>query len=112
VHGTTQSRYIYGDFLCLIILTPLVLASAALCFEGSWYYFSLGQLMIATGLITLCAFLVFLYVLWFVLSVRYHLHRWHQWRKENQVVEVIVPDTKSKSKGKHKQQQKQQETVV
>ena len=40
--------------------------------------------MIATGLITL--------------SVRYHVHRWHQWRKENQVVEVIVPDTKSKSK--------------
>ena len=33
-------------FFC-IILTLLVLASAALCFEGSWYYFSLGQLMIA-----------------------------------------------------------------
>jgi hypothetical protein len=79
--------------------------SSALCFEGSWYYFAIGELMIGAGLITLCAFLVFLYVLWLVLSLRYHIHRWREWRKENQVVHVIVPRTGSKPKQK-------QETVV
>ena len=97
--------------MCLLVLTPLVLVSVALCGEGACYYFSRDQLLIATGLIGLCVFLVLLYVLWVALSVRYHFHRWREWRKKKQIVHVIVSDTKLKEKMKQKGKQ-QQETGV
>ena len=65
--------------------------SSALCAEGSWYYISIGQLVIAFGLIFLCVFLIFLYFIWLLLSVRYHRMMWHKWRLENQVVKLVIP---------------------
>lgn len=83
----------YGDILCFIVLTPLAMASAALCGEGSWYYITIGQLVIAFGLISLCAFLILLYFIWLTLSMRYHLSMWQKWKQDNQVVKLILPAT-------------------
>lgn len=97
----------------MLVLTPLVLASCALCFDGSWYFFTLGELLIGIGLLALCFFLLFLYVFWLALSIRYHVTQWRKWRQENQVVEVVVSKEALKHQWKQqKTQSEQQETVV
>ena len=85
------------------------MTSAALCGEGSWYYVSIGQVFVGIGLVALCTFLILLYIVWFVLSVRYHLNMWHKWRAENQVVKVIIP---KRSYSEHSETSDVKETVV
>jgi hypothetical protein len=60
---------LYGDALCLLILTPPCLLSVYLCGMGSAMYMKHG-LWEAAGLAVLCCFLLATFLLWVGITVR------------------------------------------
>lgn len=77
-----------GDFCCFLLLTPMAILSAYLCAMGAIYYLQIEKNE-AIGLITLATFLIFIYILWMILTIRYHRIMWMKWKKNNQHVQLI-----------------------
>ena len=87
-HPTNQ----VGDSVCLVLLTPLATVSAYLCSSGASYYAKQGQVAeaesskiipsevtstwltvsVQAGLVCLCSVLCLVYLLWLLLTARYH----------------------------------------
>ena len=67
--GLNCHQGLYGDVLCLLILTPPCLVSIYLCGMGSAMYMRHG-LWEAMGLAMLCCFLFATFLLWVVITVR------------------------------------------
>ena len=80
-----------GDSVCLVLLTPLATVSAYLCSSGASYYANQGQVAeavssktipsvtstwltvsVQAGLVCLCSVLCLVYLLWLLLTARYH----------------------------------------
>ena len=84
-----------GDSVCLMLLTPLATVSAYLCSSGASYYAKQGQvaeavskmkifhvkvvynsllhlISLQAGLVGLCSVLCLVYLLWLLLTARYH----------------------------------------
>ncbi|KAF3420547.1 hypothetical protein E2986_11463 [Frieseomelitta varia] len=89
----TRNKYgpqgIIGDIICLVMLTPLCIVATYLCAIGASTYTKLG-FWEGIGLTVLCCMLMTTYCLWFLITVRFHLKSWQQWRKRNQDVKLIV----------------------
>ncbi|KAK2577018.1 hypothetical protein KPH14_011979 [Odynerus spinipes] len=80
---------IAGDVICLIVLTPLCVAATYLCGIGASSYARLG-FWEGTGLAVLCCMLVITYLLWLIVTIRFHFISLRQWRKRNPDVKLIV----------------------
>ncbi|XP_015607304.1 E3 ubiquitin-protein ligase MARCH2 isoform X2 [Cephus cinctus] len=80
---------IAGDFICLMVLTPLCVAATYLCGIGANAYSRLG-FWEGTGLAILCFMLVATYSLWLIVTIRFHFKSWRQWRQRNQDVKLLV----------------------
>jgi hypothetical protein len=64
-------RNLLGDFFCFLLLTPLAAVSTYMCGSGAAYYYQEKQSE-AVGLICLTSVLVLIYLIWLLLSIRYH----------------------------------------
>ncbi|XP_069674147.1 E3 ubiquitin-protein ligase MARCHF2-like isoform X2 [Periplaneta americana] len=86
-HGLDCHQGFYGDILCLLILTPLCLASIYLCGMGAAMYMRHG-LWEAIGLAMLCCFLLATFVLWVGVTIRFHWKMLRRWQRMNQMVRL------------------------
>ena len=94
-----------GDSVCLLLLTPLATVSAYLCGSGANYYIKQGQVAEAVsdlivpryappqaGLVCLCTVLGLVYLLWLLLTARYHCQvRLNISSKKTQILLIITP---------------------
>uniref|UniRef100_A0A8D8WH84 E3 ubiquitin-protein ligase MARCH3 n=1 Tax=Cacopsylla melanoneura TaxID=428564 RepID=A0A8D8WH84_9HEMI len=78
----------FGDVLCLLLLTPLCLISLYLCGVGAFNYFKHG-IFEGAGLAALCLFLFATYILWCLVTIRFHLRTLDSWRSNNQVIQLV-----------------------
>jgi len=83
-----DQRNLVGDGICFLLLTPLSVISAYLCASGAAFYFK-EKKSEAIGLICLSSMLVFIYIAWLVLTIRYHCQVWFKWRINNQDVRLL-----------------------
>ncbi|KDR22223.1 E3 ubiquitin-protein ligase MARCH2-like isoform X2 [Zootermopsis nevadensis] len=85
--GLDCHQGLYGDVLCLLILTPPCLISIYLCGMGSAMYMKHG-LWEALGLAMLCCFLLATFVLWVGITVRFHWNMLRNWQRMNQIIRL------------------------
>ncbi|PIK39099.1 hypothetical protein BSL78_24063 [Apostichopus japonicus] len=88
-------RNIIMDILCFCLLTPMVFTSAWLCLHGAHYYLTYfdNRDLEGMGLIILASVLLIIFLFWSAVSLRYHCSIWNVWRRENQLVHIVVADT-------------------
>merc|ERR1711990_396893 len=67
-----DQRNLMGDLVCFMLLTPLTTISAYLCASGASYYLHQIKKSEAVGLLALASILVFIYLIWLLLTIRYH----------------------------------------
>ncbi|XP_068692314.1 E3 ubiquitin-protein ligase MARCHF3-like [Montipora capricornis] len=87
--GRRERRFLCGDFVCFLILSPLVIASSYLCAQGAWYYFFITDRWTGAGLVSLSVFLLCIFGFWLIVTVRFHHRCWLDWRDRNQVVKLV-----------------------
>eukprot|EP00057_Strongylocentrotus_purpuratus_P004422 XP_003728663.1 PREDICTED: uncharacterized protein LOC100889207 isoform X2 [Strongylocentrotus purpuratus] len=85
-------RNILVDCSCFTLLTPLVCVSTWLCLNGAYHYLNFYEERgwEGVGLVTLASILIFIYLFWSLMSLRYHCIVWRTWRKEHQRVHVVM----------------------
>ncbi|MBN3276335.1 MARH3 ligase, partial [Polyodon spathula] len=85
-----QRRTLCGDAICLMFITPLASLSGWLCVQGAMdlYY---SNSMEAIGLIVLTLALFTIYLFWTIVSLRYHIHLFNEWKKTNQNIRLLIP---------------------
>jgi len=83
-----DQRNLLGDTVCFILLTPLTTISAYLCASGAMFYLKVKKSE-AVGLMCLASLLVAIYVVWFLLTIRYHFQVWFKWRLNNQDIRLL-----------------------
>ncbi|XP_022598028.1 E3 ubiquitin-protein ligase MARCH3-like [Seriola dumerili] len=85
-----QRRTLCGDAVCFLFITPLASLSGWLCVQGAMdLYYTNG--MEALGLLVLTLALFTIYILWTMVSVRYHMHLFRTWKKTDQRVRLQIP---------------------
>jgi len=84
-----DQRNLMGDLVCFMLLTPLTTISAYLCASGASYYFHQIKKSEAVGLLALATMLVFIYLIWLLLTIRYHFQVWFKWRSNNQDIRLL-----------------------
>ncbi|PNF27402.1 hypothetical protein B7P43_G17266 [Cryptotermes secundus] len=77
----------YLDVLCLLILTPPCLVSIYLCAMWAAVYME-DRFWEATGLASLCFFLLLTYSLWVAVTVRFHWMVMRRWQGMNQIIRL------------------------
>ncbi|KAG8195967.1 hypothetical protein JTE90_028941 [Oedothorax gibbosus] len=82
-------RSLVGDVTCFILLTPLAIVSSYLCVEGAKKQVIWGNSLEAGCLMALATFLITIYFVWNVLTIRYHLKAYCIWRSRNQNVKLL-----------------------
>ncbi|GIY75514.1 e3 ubiquitin-protein ligase MARCHF3 [Caerostris extrusa] len=82
-------RSLMGDITCFMLLTPLAIVSSFLCVEGAKRQVIWGNSLEAGCLMALATFLITIYFVWNVLTVRYHLRSFLKWRLKNQNVKLL-----------------------
>jgi len=97
-----DQRNLVGDTICFMLLTPLTTISAYLCASGASYYFHQIKKSEAVGLLTLASLLILIYLIWLLLTIRYHFQVWFKWRNTNQEIRLLdvssnLPVTSRKS---------------
>lgn len=87
-------RNIIMDIMCFCFLTPMVFTSAWLCLHGAHYYLTYfdNRDLEGMGLIILASVLLVIFLLWSAVSFRYHCSIWNVWRRENQLIHIVVAD--------------------
>jgi len=84
-----DQRNLMGDLVCFMLLTPLTTISAYLCASGASYYLHQIKKSEAVGLLALASILVFIYLIWLLLTIRYHFQVWFKWRSNNQDIRLL-----------------------
>merc|ERR1711874_391708 len=84
-----DQRNLMGDTVCFLLLTPLTTISAYLCASGASYYFQQIKKSEAVGLLALASMLIFIYLIWLLLTIRYHFQVWFKWRINNQDIRLV-----------------------
>nr|XP_057929458.1 E3 ubiquitin-protein ligase MARCHF2-like isoform X2 [Doryrhamphus excisus] len=96
-----EKRMLCCDTVCFLFITPLAAISAWLCLQGAQDHLKLGSLLQAVGLIALTTVLFTIYILWTLVSLRYHCQLYSEWRKKDQKVCLIIPDTQESPSSQH-----------
>ncbi|EDL86623.1 membrane-associated ring finger (C3HC4) 2, isoform CRA_a [Rattus norvegicus] len=76
--------------VCFVFITPLAAISGWLCLRGAQDHLRLHSRLEAVGLIALTIALFTIYVLWTLVSFRYHCQLYSEWRKTNQKVRLKI----------------------
>ncbi|GFR31170.1 e3 ubiquitin-protein ligase MARCHF3 [Trichonephila clavata] len=85
----SQRRGLMGDLTCFLLLTPLAVVSSFLCVEGAKRQVVWGNSLEAGCLMALATFLITVYFVWNMLTVRYHMKIFLRWRLKNQNVKLL-----------------------
>lgn len=80
----------YGDIMCILFLTPLCFMSVYFCAAGAIAYFRKGQWE-GIGLAVISLTVLLGYVLWFYITVKFHLRCLSAWRESNPVIHLASP---------------------
>ncbi|CAH8830395.1 unnamed protein product [Trichobilharzia szidati] len=87
--GVHRRKHLWTDFICLLLMLPLLTLCAWLTVSSSqeeigtnqrsfpWQSFSLGLL---------CSLLLVVFTIWLTFSVRYHHQSWKIWRVDNSYI--------------------------
>ncbi|XP_066122857.1 E3 ubiquitin-protein ligase MARCHF2 isoform X3 [Saccopteryx bilineata] len=89
----TEKRTLCCDMVCFLFITPLAAISGWLCLRGAQDHLRLQSQLEAVGLIALTIALFTIYVLWTLVSFRYHCQLYTEWRRTNQKVQLKIQDT-------------------
>jgi E3 ubiquitin-protein ligase MARCH2 len=63
-----DNKNLFNDFVCFLILTPLAVISTWYCVLFAFKFHETENRWEASGLVVLTTFLLFIYVLWFIVS--------------------------------------------
>lgn len=85
----SQRRGLMGDVTCFMLLTPLAIVSSFLCVEGAKRQVLWGNSLEAGCLMALATFLITVYFVWNILTIRFHLKIFLRWRLKNQNVKLL-----------------------
>ncbi|XP_042605836.1 E3 ubiquitin-protein ligase MARCHF2 isoform X1 [Cyprinus carpio] len=96
-----EKRTLFCDMVCFLFITPLAAISGWLCLRGAQDHLHFNSRLEAVGLIALTIALFTIYVLWTLVSFRYHCHLYSEWRRTNQKVRLLIPDTKGAHSTQH-----------
>lgn len=100
---SSDKKNCLGDLVCFFILTPLAVISAWLCIVGAVRYKQWENKWEAIGLVMLTCFLIFIYLTWCAVSLKYHIRVFKEWQKKNHIVSLnISNDTNYKRSSIHK----------
>jgi len=83
-----DQRNLVGDMICFLLLTPLAAISTYLCATGAIFYYQ-EKKSEAMGLIALCVVLVLIYLVWVILTLKYHIQIWYTWRETHQEIHLL-----------------------
>jgi len=83
-----DQRNLVGDMICFLLLTPLAGISTYLCATGAIFYYQ-EKKSEAVGLIALCVVLVLIYLVWVILTLKYHIQIWYTWRETHQEIHLL-----------------------
>ncbi|XP_056270356.1 E3 ubiquitin-protein ligase MARCHF2-like isoform X2 [Pseudoliparis swirei] len=97
----SEKRTLFCDVVCLLFITPLAAVSGWLCLRGAQDHLQLGSWLQAVGLIALTIALFTIYVLWTLVSFRYHCQLYSEWRRTNQKVRLLLPGAKAATSSQH-----------
>uniref|UniRef100_A0A8C3WW41 E3 ubiquitin-protein ligase MARCHF2 n=1 Tax=Catagonus wagneri TaxID=51154 RepID=A0A8C3WW41_9CETA len=86
----TEKRTLCCDMVCFLFITPLAAISGWLCLRGAQDHLRLHSRLEAVGLIALTIALFTIYVLWTLVSFRYHCQLYSEWRRTNQKVRLKI----------------------
>uniref|UniRef100_A0A8C0DAJ4 E3 ubiquitin-protein ligase MARCHF2 n=1 Tax=Balaenoptera musculus TaxID=9771 RepID=A0A8C0DAJ4_BALMU len=89
----TEKRTLCCDMVCFLFITPLAAISGWLCLRGAQDHLRLHSRLEAVGLIALTIALFTIYVLWTLVSFRYHCQLYSEWRRTNQKVRLKIRAT-------------------
>ncbi|XP_030075683.1 E3 ubiquitin-protein ligase MARCHF2 [Microcaecilia unicolor] len=90
-----EKRTLFCDMVCFLFITPLAAISGWLCLRGAQDHLQFNSRLEAVGLIALTIALFTIYVLWTLVSFRYHCQLYSEWRRTNQKVLLLIPDSKN-----------------
>ncbi|KAM6962773.1 E3 ubiquitin-protein ligase MARCHF2 isoform 1-T1 [Aplochiton taeniatus] len=96
-----EKRTLFCDMVCFLFITPLAAISGWLCLRGAQDHLQLKSRLEAVGLIALTIALFTIYVLWTLVSFRYHCQLYSEWRRTNQKVRLLIPDAKGAPSTQH-----------
>uniref|UniRef100_A0A1A8KFY9 E3 ubiquitin-protein ligase MARCHF2 n=2 Tax=Nothobranchius kuhntae TaxID=321403 RepID=A0A1A8KFY9_NOTKU len=96
-----EKRTLFCDMVCFLFITPLAAISGWLCLRGAQDHLHLGSWLQAVGLIALTIALFTIYVLWTLVSFRYHCQLYSEWRRTNQKVRLLIPEVKESNSSQH-----------
>lgn len=96
-----EKRTLFCDMVCFLFITPLAAISGWLCLRGAQDHLHFNSRLEAVGLIALTIALFTIYVLWTLVSFRYHCQLYSEWRRTNQKVRLLIPDTKGAHSTQH-----------
>ncbi|XP_038670384.1 E3 ubiquitin-protein ligase MARCHF3 isoform X2 [Scyliorhinus canicula] len=88
-----KRRMLCGDIICFLFITPLASLSGWLCVQGTVDHFYFSSSVEAVGLLILSAVLITIYLLWTTASFRYHIRLLKEWRRTNQTVKLLIPNS-------------------
>ncbi|KAK6302480.1 hypothetical protein J4Q44_G00268350 [Coregonus suidteri] len=97
----SEKRTLLCDMACFMLITPLAAISGWLCLRGAQDHLTLNSRLEAVGLIALTIALFTIYVLWTLVSFRYHCQLYSEWRRTNQKVRLLMPDMKGAHSTQH-----------
>jgi len=83
-----DQRNLVGDIICFCLLTPLAGISTYLCATGAKFYYD-EKRSESVGLISLSVILVLIYLVWVVLTLKYHFQVWYSWRDTHQDIRLL-----------------------
>ncbi|NXD44779.1 MARH2 ligase, partial [Copsychus sechellarum] len=90
-----EKRTLLCDMVCFLFITPLAAISGWLCLRGAQDHLQFNSRLEAIGLIALTIALFTIYVLWTLVSFRYHCQLYSEWRRTNQKVRLMIPASRS-----------------
>jgi len=91
---TKDSKNLLNDILCFLILTPLAFISTWYCVGFTFKMPPNTSAWESSGLVILTSFLVVIYFLWFIFSMRYHYKVFKDWQDKNQIVTLQIENGK------------------
>ncbi|NXJ06872.1 MARH2 ligase, partial [Odontophorus gujanensis] len=96
-----EKRTLFCDMVCFLFITPLAAISGWLCLRGAQDHLQFNSRLEAIGLIALTIALFTIYVLWTLVSFRYHCQLYSEWRRTNQKVRLMLPAARSPHPAPH-----------
>ncbi|XP_049645418.1 E3 ubiquitin-protein ligase MARCHF2 [Suncus etruscus] len=88
----SEKRTLCCDMVCFLFITPLAAVSGWLCLRGAQDHLRLHSRLEAVGLIALTIALFTIYVLWTLVSFRYHCQLYSEWQRTHQKVHLKMGD--------------------